>query len=309
MSETTTEKKSKVSEDLSLEIDDGIEETMADIVADREDKIDSGKEDKSGAKADEDIPSEKDQSDDETEGVEPPEDGDEASDDDDDDEDAITDELLTRAVKTGLLTIAEAKGFQSGALLESMCEKLEKKVEAEESEGADSGKDKPDPLADIPDIELDPEIDYDPAVIGLVDSIKALKELVTKQSSKIDDLETAGTEGAAKTFFEKSVSGLEKDYAKALKGDQKRHDALRKQYDVLAAGYKATGDKISQDEVFKQAVAVAMGDVKITVKEKQLKKRTDQFIKPPGGSKTEGASEDPLNEIADAVDKKYFGKK
>jgi len=272
MSEVATER--KISEDLSREIDESIDAVIAEVKGSRDIPKGSEKptEDTSGDKAeDKKIPSEKDLPDDETpeddisgeKGEDESDDADEPDEgDDDDDKDAVTDDLLERAVRLGV-KMSEARSYPNAALLESMCDRLEAAQGAKDDAGDD--KDKPDKkdddlLAKIPD--LDPE-DYDENVIN---GFKALKEIVRQQSEQIKELRTVGEKSEQKTFFESKVSGLDKEYAEALKDDSKRHEALRKQYEVLAAGYKATGEDVSQDDIFDQAVAVVLGDVKTTIK-------------------------------------------
>jgi len=308
MGETATD--NKTSEELSREIDESIDEAMAEVGAKQDDSGDKDekpvdKEEKSVDIVDEkDIPSEEDLSDDDDAGDEVSDDGDKTGDDtDDDDKDAITDELLDRASKVGM-GVAKAKGFQNATMLKSVCEMLE----AQNKTDDESGEEKSDPLAGIPDIELDPDIEYDEVVIALAESHKIMKGLIQRQSEELEGLRAAGEKNAVQGFFDSKVLGLDEEFTKALKDDPKKHTALRKQHEVLVAGYEATGVEVSEDAIFDQAVSVVLGDVKTTIKESKLKSRKKQQISRPGGTDTKGAA-DPLEEIADSLDRKHFDKK
>jgi len=305
---TGATKESKVSEDLSNEIDEGIDNMIADI---KEEYGDPTQKDKKIVDDvdDKDIPSEKDLSGDDAEELDlSSEKGEETGDDtDDDDKNSITDELLDRASAVGM-GASKAKSFQTAAILESVCEMLE--AQGKPDKGSDITKPDvvADPLESIPDIELDPEIEYDEAVIGLVGSVKALKELVIKQQNEMKNLRDDGKKNAINGFFDSKVLGLSDEFTSALKDDPKKHEALRKQHEVLVAGYAATGEEVSGDAVFDQAVSVVLGDVKTTITEKRLSARKKQQINRPSGAKDKAAG-DPIEEVADDLDRKYFGKK
>ena len=317
MSYTATDR--KVSKDLSAEIDAAINEINAEIASiDNEDTGSEDKEDKPADKpADEDIPSDEDLEDDEGADDESPdaEGEDVPADEEDDEEDAVSDELLERAVRSGF-SMKEARSFKDATLLEKMCDKLDSQTGtvADKADSKEGGSE--DPLDGIPDInidELDPEI-YDESVISAAKGVNILKGIVRSQNEQIASLRDEigslmndKTEGAIKGYFDSKVSNLDKEYTKAMKEDPKMSIELRDQYDILLAGYKASGKNVSNDTVFEQAVSIVMGDVKTSIKGDQLKNRKGQFISRPGKAKAK-MSADPMEEIADKIDGKYFAK-
>lgn len=311
MSETATKSTdSKMSKDLAAEIEAGIEQVTAEMKVERSDTSTaiSGEKDEKNVETDEgNIPSEEDHSD-ELEEDESSDSGEESSNDtdDDDDNDAVTDELIERAVKSDYFSMAEAKAFASATLLEKMCDKLDAQAgKTDEGNGSTESVGEPDILANIPEIELDPDVEYDESVIGLVESVKALKDFVKSQSEQIKDLKAAGEASEARSLFESKISEMDKDYAKALKDEPEKRDELRKEFDALSAGYKATGKEVSPDDIFKKAVAVVLGDVKISITEKKLGKREKGQINRPGNSKNKNTA-NPMDELADSIDKKFF---
>ena len=309
MSEQTTET-GKISDELSRDIDESIDAVMAEIKDDAE----SGdkKDEKSGDDADDnkEIPSDEVQTDDDEsedisdengKDVDENVDEDVGDEEDDDDKDAVTDDLLQRAVDAGL-SIPEAREIGSAKALAVMCDKLEARA-AKDEDGDDAESDEEDdPLDGI--LDLDPE-DYDE---DLVKGVGMLKDFIRKQSKEIKDLrgslEAAETKSESRSFFDSRVSELDKDYTDELK-DSKKRAALRKQFDVLSAGYKATGEEVSQDEIFDQARDIVLGDVKTSIKASKLKKRRSQFGARPGGEKN-SAIKDPLDEVADELENKFF---
>lgn len=162
-----------------------------------------------------------------------------------------------------------------------------------------------DPFASIPD--LDPE-EYDE---NLVNGFKMMKDLAKKQAAKIKELESVGKKAAAENFFDSKVAGLGENFVAALKSDVKKQTALRKQFDVLTAGYKATGETVSPDAVFEQAVSTIMGDIisksKEVKKEERLRSRQGQFISRPGNAKT-APKGDVRDEIAEKINEKFYKK-
>jgi len=296
-------KETSVSKELSAEIDEGVKELTGDsrkiggeVVEEEEDKT-VEKDDK------DDIPSEEVLEDDETEEDDSSEEGEEATDesDDDDKNSVIPDELIERAVQSRYFSLTEAKNFASADLLEKMCDKLDAQSKTDEKSAKAEDV---DPLDDIPALDMTDLEEDDPIVKGF----NSLKDIVAKQREEIRSLRIAGEKSAVNGFFDTKVLGLDKDFAQALADNPEKRDALRKQHEVLVAGYKATGEEISQDKIFDQAVSAVLGDVKISITEKKLSKREKQHIKRPGGPKTK-VVQDPMDEIAETLDNKYFKKK
>ncbi len=223
----------------------------------------------------------------------------------DDTEDAVTDAILERAVKAGL-TMAEARQYQSGTLLESMVSRLESKnTETEgETKGEEVDGDGDDPLSKIPD--LDPE-EYDDK---LVQAFSALKDVVRSQQQTIASLRS--TTNGNPDWIKAQLAGMDKPVAEAVKADPTKVEAVRSKFAILEAGYKAAGQDVSREAVLKEAVDLALGEVitkaatdKVT---RSLAKRGQQHINRPAGHRGAAPAGDPATEIADEINAKFFTK-
>jgi hypothetical protein len=220
----------------------------------------------------------------------------------------ITDAHLERAIRAGM-SVSDVHTFQSPELLErvvSMMEKAsaagsgtaEKKEEAEEVVD-----DATQLLSQIPD--LDPE-EYE---AELVSGFKALKGIIEKQQQVIKGLSTqnkAQDEG----WFDSQVRGLSAAATDVLKNQPEKAVVLRDKFNVLSAGYKASGKDVSKDSVFKEAVAVVFGDVEAkaatTLKADKLEKRAGQKISRPTSASVKAKGGDVFDEVAKEVNEKYF---
>jgi hypothetical protein len=227
----------------------------------------------------------------------------------------VADALVERAVKAGM-SISDARSFQTAEALERMCGMLETRkpgAEAGAGKGEEEGKPEDDPLDAIPD--LDPE-KYDENVVA---GFKAMKDIIRKQQTALN----AGSKTGEMTWFDSQVAALGESFAEALgagetsKLDPNSSEAgtraqLKEKMDVLLAGYKAAGKEVSKDVAFKEAVSVVLGDVQskseAALKSKDLADRRRKHIARPSGAKVTPTA-DPLSEVADIVNTKYFGKK
>jgi hypothetical protein len=310
-----------VSDELSKEIDAGVESAMVEVEKDRQEREAAEGGDKPG---DEDTlppgetrPGEEAGSDASGDGKQQ---GDEPGDKPNGDKepgDAVTDELLERAVKAGL-SLEEAKRYPDASMLGHVCDRLEELSRESGSEGDQAGDgqggDKPgendnDPLASFPEFVAERdggEYDND-----IADAMNAMKGIVRQQQETINGLQAAGKD-SEKSWFDSKVSGLGKAFDTALEKAPEKRTALKEQFDVLEAGYKASGKEVEQDAIFDQAVAITLGDVKAKAatdaKTEQLRDREGKFISRPGGTNTKPTT-DAYEDTAAEIDSKFFGKK
>jgi len=219
--------------------------------------------------------------------------------------DAISDELLERAVKAGL-TVSEARQYPSAELLSSMCDRLDRAgsddtSSEEDGAQADTAGDD-DPLAAIPD--LDPD-EYDEKI---VDGFKALKSLVKQQQDTINDLRS----GQGTDWFASQVEGLGESVNKALEGAPEKRDALKAKFEMLTAGYKTAGQDADRANVFQEAASLVLGDELASAKEDATKaalsKRSGQHISRTSGRKPKPKGGDAFEDVAAELDGKFFNK-
>lgn len=218
----------------------------------------------------------------------------------------ITDAHLERAVKAGM-TIADAKTFQDAEALDRVITMLEDKKKDDGVDGdADAGSDADeDLLKGIPD--LDPE-DYDENVVA---GFKALKGIIGSLQATIKGLQT---DSAARntSWFDTQVAGLGKEASETLKTLPAKLQDLKDKFDVLSVGYKSSGKSIDQGIIFKEAVAVVLGDVEAkaasAVKADELKKRKAKHVSRPADSSTVKKAGDVFENVAETVHEKFFKK-
>jgi hypothetical protein len=229
---------------------------------------------------------------------------------DGDEADAITDARLEKAVQVGL-TMAEARQFKSGKLLDSMIARLETKQAddaAAGDKGGEDGKDKDgegdDPLSKIPD--LDPN-EYDEKI---VEAFAAVKEIARAQAQEIKALR--GNQSNNTDWIKAQVAGMGAAVSEAVQTDPTKLEAVREKYAVLEAGYKAAGKDVAREAILQEAVSVALGDVVSKAKAdqiaKDLKDRSRTHVRRAAGHRGTTPHGDPAKEIADEIDQKYFKK-
>jgi hypothetical protein len=229
---------------------------------------------------------------------------------------SVTDDLVERAVKAGM-SIADAKEFQKADALERVCAVLEKRGPA----GGEAGdkkdeKTEDDPFASIPD--LDPN-EYDEKVVA---GFKAMKDIIRKQHEALADMRKTGETRESVSFLDSQIATLGKAYTEAVGAagvkldpaspQAKARVELEGKFNVLSAGYKAAGQDVPKETVFKEAVSLVLGEVKSKAdadeKDAALKKRDALKINRPSGAdyKPKG---DASAETASILDKKFFGKR
>lgn len=213
-----------------------------------------------------------------------------------DDVPTVTDAQIERAIKAGM-SMADARKITDPALLDRFTEMLESKSsgKADEQEESETGAASDDSEIDIPD--LDPE-EFDET---LVQGWSAMKALIKQQSELIKNM----SQGNKASWFDSKVDSLGFDV-----GSKK--DALKTKYDVLAAGYKAANVEVSEGDVFEEAARLVLGDELNAAKEKSdkadLSRRNKLLINRPTSAKAT-PHKDPLDEVAEEIDRKFFGKK
>ena len=290
---------SNISQELSDEIDAGIEAIM------QESKSDADQDDTDSKQ----FPPEKDHEGDDAKGGQSPSNGN--TDDDSnggDDPEAITDEMLERAIKSGM-TMAEARQYTDAKLLGQMCDRLNKQSgqgdNADNDGAGDSDNSADDLLSTIPD--LDPD-EYDEKV---VEGFKALKKIVGQQAATISELKGANTAGR-QSWFDGKAANLGDAFDKEFKQHPEKRDALQDQYEVLKAGYEASGKDIDPDTVFQQAVTITLGDVVVKAANdhtaSRLKKRSSQHIGRTSTSNSNPTT-DAFEDVAAEIDREFFNTK
>lgn len=218
-----------------------------------------------------------------------------------------SDELVTRAVRSGMsLRDAKAIVSQDADALERQIQLLEKasqpqgdkasEGEGDASAGVGAGVGA-DPLEGIPD--LDPEV-YDENIVA---GFKAMKSVIKQQSETIQQLSSGGE----KSWFNKQVESL-----KMGNLDGAKQAKLNDQFDALKAGYAAQGKEVDDGVAFQQATQLVLGDdieaAAEADKGKKLKQRAKLQTNRPGGPAVKPKG-DPLTEIAEEINQEFFNKR
>lgn len=299
-------KSTGVSEELKAEIDTAVGDVVATVEKERAERADpeAGKTNLKQAKV-EDAPKAKEEEPAKEEKA-PPESK----------TVAVSDALVERAIKAGM-SMADAKEFQKADALERVCAVLEKRGDAGAAAGDKKDeKAEDDPLSSIPD--LDPN-EYDEKVVA---GFKAMKDLIRKQHEALADMRKTGETRESMSFLDSQIATLGKAYTEAVGAagvkldpaspQAKARAELEGKFNVLSAGYKAAGQDVPKETVFKEAVSLVLGEVKSKAdadeKDAALKKRDGIKINRPSGAdyKPKG---DALAETASILDKKFFGKR
>lgn len=272
---------SKIPEDLAKEIDDAIN------APDVDDSTDNSASSEQPEKKD--LPDDEVQTSDES-------DKDNGT-DDEPDQPVITDSHIERAIKAGL-SIADAKAFSSAESFERIVSMLESKNGGDDIPAAKT-EEQSDEDFDLQLPELDPD-EYDEKIVAGFKSMgDAIKRLL----------------GENKALTEKVVSGGVSDFLSgkiqsAGESAIAKSDDIKKKFNVLEAGYKAAGESMSRDDVFNEAVSLVIGDPGVLADNKRMaaEKREGQLISRPTNVNRK-KSVDTEQEVADMIDRKFFGKK
>jgi hypothetical protein len=307
-----------VSKEMAAEIDEAVNQAMPEQEKETEEKAsveDTPKEgEKDAPKEGEEEPAiqgdvESKESEEEPQGEESP--NEPEGEKDTSEAEAQTDELLTRAVRTGIsLKDAKVIAAQDADALERQIQLLEKASQPKAGEGtkeADAGEPAvadEDPLMGIPD--LNPET-YDEKIVAGFQAMKSIireqGETLNKQNETIKQLSS----GSEKTWFNQQVESLN---VKNI--DPAKKTELNDQFDVLKAGYAAKGQEVEDTAVFQQATKLVLSEemkaAKDADKSAKLERRAKSQTARPGGHAAK-AKGDPLAEVAEEIDKEYFDKR
>jgi len=286
---------------LSAEIDAGVETAMQDIEKERAELEGSGVEAEAEVK-------------DKTEEPEEPAGGknDETGDseqtgpDGGDDPAPVSDDLVERAVKAGL-TLSEARQYPNADLLAKVCDRLEATTRADDegTDNEDDGAQATEPgvddlLASIPDLNPD---EYDEQIVA---GFKAMKDLIRSQSGMIQELR--GSQGVE--WFDSQVNAL--GVSEVLKAAPEKRDALKRKFELLEAGYKATGQEVERDSVFREAADLVLKEELAQATDaatsEALEKRKGLHINRPSARRPKPKG-DAFEEVASELDRKFFDKK
>lgn len=234
---------------------------------------------------------------------------------------------LIDALRVGI-PISDARTFASDESLYRAIEAV--KIAAAESAGNENGGEESpeqDPLADFP--ELDPE-KYDENVIKAFEATKALiraqNETINELRSSHEQSVVAGRQSAARDveqWFDRQVEALGEDFAESLgkgaysaldRGSSQfaKRDQIASKMSIILAGYQSTGQSPPpREEVFSEAARLVLHDDFVAARERKLAKdlenRAGQHIARPGGKNTK-QTKSPLEETAELIDRKYFGR-
>lgn len=218
------------------------------------------------------------------------------------------DEQLARAIKAGL-SVSDANAIPNAEMLDRICSRLEENPASEKESGTDAKangeKDSADD-EDIPQLPTDKDFDED-----LVRAFNRMSAALKEARGEIASLKKAGSSAEETSWFDKQFNGLGETLRKSV--DDRARGELRRKFDTLEAGYKATGASVQREDVFKEAVSLALGGLIEKAKAKDraaaLDKRSSLHLAMPGyenGSHKVGKSEDDaLKEVARLVSEKF----
>jgi hypothetical protein len=214
-----------------------------------------------------------------------------------DDSAGIPDDLIERAIKLGV-PYKDAKAFSSVDSLERVLSLLDKDAGVEEKSAGDVDEGSDDELlAHFP--ELDPD-EYDEKIIAGFEFMKnAITKLANENKTLVQKLES----GAASDFLSGKIAAAGED---ALA----QSDVIRRKFSILEAGYKASGEKVSRDEIFSDALALVVGDASASESRKKdavAKRESQRLSRASGVSRKEKT--DTEEEVIAAIDRKFFAKK
>ncbi len=298
------------------EIDASVDRAMQEI-EDARGESEPDKEDKTTDDG-ETAPEESDADGGEAESNEDNADGGEAeSDEDDSDEEGepaggddpepIPDALIERAIKAGF-SLSEARKYADADLLTTVCERIEATTRPDSGDGrgnSDARADTAggdDPLAAIPD--LDPE-EYDEQIVS---GFKAMKDLIRSQQDTIKGLRSHQGDD----WFASQVNGLGEGVTAQLEEAPEKREALKTKFDLLEAGYRATGQTVDRETVFREAADLVLKDERAKAsdeaKKKALAKRRKQHIQRPS-SRQPKPKGDALEDVAGELDRRFFDRR
>lgn len=192
------------------------------------------------------------------------------------------DALLERAIRAGL-TIADAKAFTTKESAERVLAVLEEKSASTKGKKDDDSADEPAGGLSLPELDESVLDDLDPSI---ADFIKSQNAALKALSAEVSTLKKAGTTAEAKGFFETQYGALDEKVRSHV--DAVKKTQLKQKFDLLEKGYKAAGEKVDRETIFKEAVSITLSDAmtKAAAEAKSAKvaSRKGLVIAPPGGS-------------------------
>jgi len=211
----------------------------------------------------------------------------------------VPDSLIERAVKAGM-SISDARAFKDVQSLERITGILEQRAkpadEKKEEDKETPAIDLKTVVAEIPD-ELDPEV-YDENFIKLAKAFKQTTALVSSLQAEIEKLNQSSLARSEQSWFEGQIASLGEDAVKSI--DAGKKTALETKLKVLEAGYKAAGQTVKRDEVFKEAAKLVLGDIEKKDEKAATAGRKDQFVSRPASQRAV-AAQDPREGVINDV--------
>ena len=217
------------------------------------------------------------------------------------------DALVERAIRAGL-TLADTKAFTTKEAAERVLAVLEEKSTSTKGTKDNTSTEEPTGELSLPEIDESALGDLDPSIAELIKSQNAaLKAL----SAEVTSLKKAGNTAEAKGFFETQYGALDEKVRSHV--DAVKKTQLKQKFDLLEKGYKAAGEKVDRETIFKEAVSITLSDAmaKAAAEAKSAKvaSRKGLVIAPPGGSsgntpKVVGGGE--YSDIIAALEEKGF---
>jgi len=124
-------------------------------------------------------------------------------------------------------------------------------------------------------------------------------------------------------WLDSQIQGLGEKYVEAVGAGSKgalqtgspqaaKRAEVERKFKILEAGYKAAGEDVARESVFKEAVSLTLGEVSAKVEsdklDGKLEARQKQIIHRANGAIVT-PKKDVYDETAEEIDRKFFGKK
>lgn len=223
---------------------------------------------------------------------------------------AIEDALVERAVKAGM-SLADARSFTSSEVLGRIVESMEAKAPRPDAPNGD--EENPAAGEDHDDSGLPPELSeddgYDP---GIVSAFNAMRSMVQKQNETIARLSRESLAGKADSYFNSLVGTLDESVRKGMDDSAKTN--LRDKFELLVAGYRASGQDKDIKDVFAEAAKLALGNAPAKAAEEKraaaLEKRKSLALAKPGSERANRkptGDDDGMSELVDILNSKFGG--
>lgn len=183
--------------------------------------------------------------------------------------------LFERGIKAGL-SIEDLTAIPTHAMAEKIVAMAEKSAGiVTNKKGEGEGDESPaDELAKALE-EMKNDGEYDPKILGLLEGLYKENQTLKKAG------QTADRDG----FLKGQFASLDENVRSHV--DAVRLAKLKSKFDMLEAGYKAQGAKVTREDVFKEAAQLALGDLMGKAAEERkaaaLEQRKNIRLARPGG--------------------------